>query len=141
VPGSNNPEQAPYAWIDRDDKDGQGPETVSIYKMQNGVYRYSVHDYKNSAATSSRALGGSDARVNVYSRSGLVASYIVPSQEGTLWTVFEMDQNGAITPINQMGYEVSQGTTTTMPMRSLDIQSFSSSPTDYWPIVFQSPKQ
>ena len=103
VPGSNNPEQAPYAWIDRDDKDGQGPETVSLYKMQTGVYRYSVHDYKNSASTSSRTLGGSNAKVNVYSRAGLVASYIVPNQEGTLWTVFEMDQNGAITPINQMG--------------------------------------
>jgi hypothetical protein len=139
VPGSNNSEQSPYAWIDRDDKDGFGPETVSIYKLQNGIYRYSVHDYKNSASTSSKVLGSSGAKVSVYSRTGLMASYIVPNQEGTLWTVFEMSANGVVTPINSIGYEASQGGVSTLSTKSIR-HSNDSVITDYYPITFQSKK-
>jgi len=144
-PGSEDSNESPYVWLDRDDKNGGGPETISIFKLpQNGVYRYSVHDYKNSASTASNTLGNSSARVDVYNRNGLVASFNVPNQEGTLWTVFEIDESGVTMPSNAMGYEVNQGGTfdkAEADKRSLSVPSHENSvQTDYWPIVFQPAK-
>ncbi|OQW91280.1 MAG: hypothetical protein BWK78_05080 [Thiotrichaceae bacterium IS1] len=145
VPGSSNAEEAPYAWLNRDDADGFGPETMSIFELQQGVYRFSVHDYKNGTSTASRILADSMAKVDVYSRNGLAASFNVPNQEGTLWTVFEIDKEGVIWPINAMGYEVKQGTLGTLDIKKpLSAGSFSidTSPvqTDYMEIIFQSAK-
>jgi len=138
-PGAVDSDEEPYAWLDRDDKNGFGPESMTIFKLQSGgEYRYSVHDYKNSASTSSHALGNSAARVDVYSQDGLEESFTVPNKEGTLWTVFEIDLNGVIIPVNTIGYEVNQGgnysSTSQAPANSLG-------QTDYLPIVLQSTKQ
>jgi len=96
-----------YADLDLDDTTSYGPETTTIYRQIDGLYRFSVHDYTNRNSTSSSALSNSGARVNVYRGDTLAASFNVPTnQGGTLWTVFEMSGN-TITPVNTMSYQSS----------------------------------
>ena len=91
--------------LDIDDVYSYGPETTTLLQQIDGIYRFSVHDYTNRNLITSYELSNSSAQVKVYNYSGLVATFNVPpNTEGTLWTVFEMN-NGTITPINQMSYE------------------------------------
>ncbi|MBY0025532.1 cell wall-binding repeat-containing protein [Priestia aryabhattai] len=88
------------AKLDRDDRDSFGPETITIHKQNNGVYRYSVHDYSNKDADNSYELSNSGAVVEVYKGNYLVKTFNVPANRiGTLWTVFELKGDN-ITPIN-----------------------------------------
>lgn len=99
-----------YADLDLDDTTGYGPETTTIRQQLTGTYRYSIHDYTNGNSTSSYALSNSSAQVKVYQGSDLVAVFNVPAnQEGTLWTVFEMNGD-TITPINTMTYAANTST-------------------------------
>lgn len=94
----------PHAFLDIDNTSGFGPETITLTKQFNGVYRYSVHDYENSDLNPSSALAGSGARVQLYINGALSREFFVPNQPGTLWTVFEL--NGTtVTPINAMSYQ------------------------------------
>lgn len=93
-----------YAQLDFDVMSGYGPETISIYEQTPGVYRYSVHDYTNRDATYSMALANSGAQVRVYRGATLIREFNVPSGDGTLWTVFELD-GASLTPVNVMSYE------------------------------------
>jgi len=96
--------------LDYDYTSSYGPETVTVInQQQEGVYRYSVHDYTNRGSTSSMALSNSGAQVKVYRGDILLALfYIPPEKVGTLWTVFEMDGNN-ITPINTISLQSSPG--------------------------------
>lgn len=89
------------AKLDKDDKDGYGPETITITNQMDGIYRYSVHDYTNRKSSKSNALANSNATVTVYKGNQIVASFTVPNQKGTLWKVFEINGN-TLTPLNQM---------------------------------------
>jgi uncharacterized protein YjdB len=80
----------PFAGLDVDDTDGGGPETVTITQLVGGNYRFSVHDFSNRNSTSSTALGLSGARVALYLPNGQSRAFFVPTQPGTLWTVFEL---------------------------------------------------
>ena len=102
--GSSSP-WPEYVNLDLDDVTSYGPETTTIYQQIPGVYRFSIHDYTNSYSSDSIALSNSGAQVQVYRGSELIATFNVPSnQEGTLWTVFEMDGD-TIMPKNTMSYE------------------------------------
>ncbi|MHC1777557.1 MAG: carboxypeptidase regulatory-like domain-containing protein [Lentimicrobium sp.] len=115
------------AALDYDDVSSFGPETVSIYELSQGVYRYSVHDFSNRAAGYSMELSNSSAQVRVYQGSTLIANFNVPSNtEGTLWTVFEMS-NGQIMPVNVLSYVSSPGAITT-PSANNDLQLFRNLP-------------
>ncbi len=100
---------SPYSNLDVDDVDSYGPETVTIQEQKDGIYRYSVHDYTNMDSFSSNALANSNAIVRVYKGEGLVAEFYVPNQEGTLWTVFEINGNN-INTINNMSYSLDSTT-------------------------------
>ncbi len=92
--------------LDVDDVTSYGPETSTVYSSSiAGTYRYSVHDYTNRDSVNSSALGASGARVKVYSGSNsiLINDFSVPGSAGTLWTVFEI-QNDVVAPINAMSY-------------------------------------
>ena len=122
---------APWDNLDRDDASSFGPEAIIMsnppgdyHSMSDSNYRYSVHDYSNRDSTSSQAPALSGARVEVYEYGQLVATYSVPNQEGTLWTVFEIDPAGRLIPINHMSY----------PSRP------TSTVTDYWHILSQRDK-
>ena len=95
---------SPYTFLDLDDRDSYGPETTTIVKQFEGVYRFFVHDFSNKNESSSTALANSKAKVTVYRGSHLVRTFNVPNTEGTLWKVFELNGNN-ITPLNIMEYE------------------------------------
>ncbi len=94
--------------LDVDDRDGEGPETITLKNISNGVYRYSVHDFSNKGETYSLALANSEARVIVFNGGRIVEEYNVPNIDGTLWTVFEIENN-QLNGINTMEYESDQG--------------------------------
>ena len=89
--------------LDRDDRNGEGPETITVTgfdKLKNG-FTYSVHDYTNRNSTSSSAMSYSGATVQVYLANQLIRTYNVPTGKvGTVWKVFSIDSNGRITDIN-----------------------------------------
>ncbi len=87
------------AALDRDDTDGQGPETITVQHPDDGAtYSFFVHDYSNRSSTSSKALAASRAHVRVYSAGGLVQSFQVPQDlEGNTWKVFQVIQ-GVVMP-------------------------------------------
>jgi hypothetical protein len=118
---------SPYAVLDLDDTLSYGPETITIYQQTAGVYRYSVHDFSNKdEITSSSALSNSGAQVKVYQGASLIATFNAPtSQEGTLWTVFEM-AGGLIKPLNTMSY-VSESSSVLAPSvnKIIEIDSLS----------------
>ncbi len=89
--------------LDVDDRNGYGPETVTISSLQDGLYKYYVVDYSNSSSGNpqSEEMSRSGARVDVYTENGLAASYTVPvNREGVIWEVFEI-RNGEIVPIQR----------------------------------------
>lgn len=98
--------------LDHDDTSSYGPETTTIYETAPGIYTYLVHDYTNRSSSNSTALANSGAYIEVYygDSSIALATYNVPSGDGTVWTVFQFNSNtGTITPINEMSYEGSPG--------------------------------
>lgn len=97
------------AWLDIDDTDYEGPETVTINMNQFDDFTYSVHNYSNRNCSSGDAeanvLATSGAYVEVFVGTAKVATYNVPTNRmGTVWNVFKMDKNGTITFINSFDY-------------------------------------
>lgn len=104
---SNRNGNSDYYQLDLDNTDIVSrpniPETTTIVTQLDGVYRYSVHDYTNRGNGDSDAMSQSNATVNVYKGSALVATYHVPPNvKGSIWTVFELSGN-EIKPINKIG--------------------------------------
>ena len=90
---------APYAWLDLDDVNGYGPETIWFEDFFAGTYVYSVYLYSGSGT-----LNTSQAHVEVISSSGVVRTFTVPTTgSGRWWNVFSMDgPTRTITPINTL---------------------------------------
>jgi tetratricopeptide (TPR) repeat protein len=90
------------AYLDVDDTDSYGPETITIEKIRpNETYIYAVADYTNSDVPSTYALSHSGAKVFVYAGRSLVKTYNVPQDlRGNVWTVFKIEPNGQITDLN-----------------------------------------
>lgn len=87
--------------LDVDDTTRYGPETITILEQITDTYTYAVHDYSNRSSSSSTALSFSGANVRVFIGSDQVAEFNVPTdQVGTYWTVFNIDEEGNILPIN-----------------------------------------
>lgn len=94
------------AFLDVDDTNQYGPETVTIYQMNDsGTYSYYIHDYSYSNLLSCDKLAKSGAKVQVFAGEQLIATYHVPSGGGTLWHVFDFDASTrTLKGINQMSY-------------------------------------
>jgi hypothetical protein len=123
-----------FVTLDLDDVTSYGPETTTILQQNEGVYRFSVHDYSNGGSTSSTALTNSGAQVRVYRGSNLIATFNVPSnQAGTLWTVFELNGN-TITPVNSLTFLSSSSTIQRFSVMALD------SGADNWSLADLPPK-
>jgi uncharacterized protein YfaP (DUF2135 family) len=93
-----NATAAPFAVLDVDDRDGLGPETITISRLSPGVSTYSVHNYSGESPIST-----SGARVQVIQGNSVVQNFTVPAGSGTWWNVFTIDgATGVITPINRL---------------------------------------
>lgn len=105
---SNRAPSGAGANLDHDDTTSYGPETVTITQRRAGTYKYYVHDYSNRSSSTSNAMSQSGAVVQVYNSAGLVATYNVPNQAGTLWYVCDLDgSTGALSSKNVMSFESS----------------------------------
>ncbi len=91
------------AKLDRDDLDGQGPETITATSIdKNGEYLFFVHDYSNQNSPSGTKLSNSTASVKVYGDNRLLQIFnISPDKAGVVWKVFKI-VNGMIVPVGEM---------------------------------------
>jgi hypothetical protein len=90
------------ALLDRDDVDGEGPETITVNSLDpSAAYTYFVHDYTHKDATGFGDFRASKARVMVFGENTLLKSYEVSSGKGRVWVVFEI-KNGALVDVSRM---------------------------------------
>ncbi|MDR1910831.1 MAG: hypothetical protein LBQ52_00585 [Helicobacteraceae bacterium] len=99
------------AYLDVDDVDSYGPETITIQKLApNETYIYTVHNFSDSDKANNGALSKSGAKVFVYAGQSLVKTYNVPRNiTGNVWTVFKIDANGQIIDLNAIDERIFKG--------------------------------
>jgi len=92
------------AQLDRDDRDGYGPETITINRTDNdATYTCYVHDYTNSNKNNNRNLSHSKAVVRVYNNNELTDSFYIPKDgAGNKWSVFQI-RNGRVEGLMRVG--------------------------------------
>jgi len=100
-----DPAVSQYYRLDLDNTDNSSyptiPETVTVEKYVDGVYRFSVYDYENSSKNDSKALAKSGAKVDVYNGTSLVKTFYVPYDgKGCIWNVFEL-KSGSFNAMNK----------------------------------------
>ena len=90
-------------FLDVDDKNAYGPETITIYKPAKGTYHYAVHNFSGRGRSGKKDLSFSDAHVDVYANGRLMADFDIPrGQKGNVWQVFDILPNQSIVPQNRM---------------------------------------
>lgn len=94
-----NATAAPYATLDHDDRTSYGPETVTIYDLFAGTYKYYVYNYSGSPD-----IVTSNAVVQVYNSTGLIKTVNIPTTgTGRYWNVLTIDgSTGQVTVINEI---------------------------------------
>ncbi len=95
------------ARLDRDDRDGYGPETITVKHIDDrGKYRFLVHDYSDKNHPNATKLSDSKANVKVYGDNKLLNTFqITPGTEGIFWQVFTIE-DGQVNPVNMIGKTV-----------------------------------
>lgn len=93
--------------LDVDDRDGEGPETITVTKPMDGTFTYFVHDFSNASQSDSTELANSMATVEVYVGNNPPKVFNVPNQPGTLWKVFTYDGT-TIRAVNTMSFAADQ---------------------------------
>ncbi len=94
------------AWLDVDDTDSYGPETITIKKLNPGQnYVYAIHNFSDRKLSKSRHLGASKAKIFVYRGNSLKkVYYVTPKNFGTLWVLFGISSSGEFHDINEFTY-------------------------------------
>lgn len=87
-------------FLDVDDMDSFGPETITLNRLDDGVYEFFVHDFSNGFNPQSGGLAASDAMVRLYREQELLAEFTVPADmAGTVWKVCTLNgQTGELIP-------------------------------------------
>jgi len=99
-------DHAPFAYLDVDRRNAEGPEVVSVSSLLPGRYTLFVHNYSAQTQADPTQLPDSGAEVTVYGRDNqLLATFAVPTTgSGLFWDVFSFD--GAdptkLTPIQRL---------------------------------------
>ncbi|GEM_PF-2513537 len=84
-------DMTPYAFLDVDDLDGYGPETITIEPLMD-TCKFYVHNY-----TGSPDITVSRAHIDYYKGTSLVRSFDVPTTgSGLWWYVFDLTSTGSI---------------------------------------------
>jgi hypothetical protein len=88
------------AFLDRDDMDGLGPETITVARVDNrATYHFVVHDYTHRGSTSSEGIAKGRARVRLYTERGLWDAFDAPlTLKGDRWEVFSIVQGQVVKP-------------------------------------------
>ena len=83
------------ARLDRDDVEGNGPETITITNVDDeAVYNCYVHDFSNRDNPDSKKLSKSKARISVYNNNQLEFVLDIPTDElGTRWDAFQLNKS------------------------------------------------
>lgn len=91
------------ARLDRDDLDGNGPETITITDVDdNASYHCYVKDFTNRNNPDSNKLSKSKARISVYNNNRLEFYLDVPaSSKGTRWDGFTIE-SGVFKKLNRI---------------------------------------
>ena len=90
------------AQLDRDDRDGFGPETITIRQVDpEGEYTYVVDDYSNHHRPQRANFYDAGARVLLYMDGQLKAQFRPPRGRGNLWSVFVL-RDGKLTTVNKI---------------------------------------
>ncbi len=86
------------ATLDHDDRDGWGPETITIRDLDDDAeYEYYVKDYTNKDRDNSKQLSKSKATVKVYGEEGLIKQFTIEEkQKGNTWMVFKIKNTKVI---------------------------------------------
>lgn len=90
--------------LDVDDRNGYGPETITLYDGKTGEYRYYVHQYSSDGI-----LESSNASVHVYLPGRSYPSYTfhVPEGQGDYWDVFRYNSaTQRMIPVNKIGNNI-----------------------------------
>ena len=87
--------------LDRDDRTGYGPETITIGKIEaNATYTVHVHDYTNRGNARSTQMAQQGAVIRIYSLNRLMHTIRIPANGvGTKWNVFRIER-GNVVPVN-----------------------------------------
>ncbi len=94
-----------YVDLDVDDTSYEGPETTTVYNEIDGEYHFYIHNYTDRSDSNNTRLATSQAVVNVYRGTQVIATYNVPNQVGTLWDVCTYNSaTNTLTPINKIYY-------------------------------------
>ncbi len=91
------------ARLDRDDTDGEGPETITVEDPQeNATYSFWVHDFTNRNNPEKNKLSKSKAKVSLWLNNEFMGSWNVPTRiSGNKWMVFQI-KNGKLVEQNQI---------------------------------------
>lgn len=91
------------ARLDRDDRDGFGPETITVKDIdEKAEYTFYVKDYSNKGSKNSKQLSKSKAMVKIYGEGKLLNIWqLNEKQKGNAWVVFNI-QNGKIVPTDEV---------------------------------------
>jgi hypothetical protein len=88
--------------LDRDDRDGYGPETITVKEVETtAVYDLYIVDYSNRQSPGSELLSRSGAVLRVYLEDRLAHTFSVPAGAGVRWNVFRIEGN-RIQPVNTL---------------------------------------
>lgn len=96
------------AFLDLDDTSYYGPETTTVYSMnQSGLYSFYVHDFSNRGNSSNTVLANSGAKVQVYVGEELITTYNIPTSGiGNVWHVFDFNADTrTLTVVNEFSSE------------------------------------
>ena len=91
------------AWLDRDDMDSFGPETITITELdKNSTYKYFVFNWTDRNDSKSLRLSKSGAKVRIYADNKFLQTFKIPnSKQGVKWNVFNIEQ-GKIISVNEI---------------------------------------
>jgi len=91
------------AVLDRDSRDGNGPETITIGKIDSrATYTCYVQDYSNRNSPASTQMATKGAVIRVYSQNRLLRTFRIPDKApGVVWDVFKIEK-GTLVEVNKV---------------------------------------
>ncbi len=89
-------DMSPYAFLDVDDLDSYGPETITIEQLLD-TCKFSVHNYSKYNNSGSPDIAVSRAHIDLYKGASLIRSFDVPTTgTGLWWYAFDLTPTGVI---------------------------------------------